>query len=42
VKKGIANNRLTAKGYGESVPIATNDTDAGRSKNRRTEFRVIE
>jgi outer membrane protein OmpA-like peptidoglycan-associated protein len=42
VKKGIAVNRLTAKGYGESVPIATNDTDAGRSKNRRTEFRVIE
>jgi outer membrane protein OmpA-like peptidoglycan-associated protein len=42
VKKGIAVNRLTAKGYGESVPIATNDTDAGRSKNRRTEFSVIE
>jgi outer membrane protein OmpA-like peptidoglycan-associated protein len=42
VKKGIAVNRLAAKGYGESVPIATNDTDAGRSKNRRTEFRVIE
>jgi outer membrane protein OmpA-like peptidoglycan-associated protein len=42
VKKGIAVNRLAAKGYGESVPIANNDTDAGRSKNRRTEFRVIE
>ena len=42
VKKGIANDRLTSKGYGESVPIATNDTDEGRSKNRRTEFRVIE
>ncbi len=42
VKKGIAVNRLTAKGYGETVPIATNDTEMGRSKNRRTEFRVIE
>ena len=42
VKKGIAVNRLTAKGYGETVPIATNDTEIGRSKNRRTEFRVIE
>ena len=42
VKKGIAATRLTAKGYGESVPIATNDTDSGRATNRRTEFKVIE
>jgi outer membrane protein OmpA-like peptidoglycan-associated protein len=42
IKKGIATTRLTAKGYGETMPIATNDNDAGRAKNRRTEFKVIE
>ncbi len=42
IKKGIPSARLTAKGYGETQPVATNDTDAGRAKNRRTEFRVIE
>jgi len=42
IKKGITSTRLTAKGYGETQPIDTNDTEAGRAKNRRTEFRVIE
>lgn len=40
-EKGIAANRLTAKGYGESNPIATNDTEDGRATNRRTVFKII-
>lgn len=41
VKNGIAASRLTYKGYGFDQPIATNDTDAGRQLNRRTEFKVL-
>jgi cytochrome c oxidase subunit 2 len=39
--QGIAAGRLTSVGYGSSKPADTNDTDAGRQKNRRTEFRII-
>ncbi len=35
---GVAANRLTAKGYGKTQPIADNSTDEGRSKNRRVEI----
>ena len=39
VNKGIAANRLTAIGYGESRPVASNDTEEGRALNRRIEFK---
>jgi len=38
---GIAPNRLRSRGFGASMPIATNETEEGRSQNRRTEFVVI-
>lgn len=41
IGKSISASRLEAKGYGETKPIATNDTDAGRQENRRTEFKIL-
>jgi len=41
IKKGISANRIKAVGYGDTQPIATNDTPQGRAKNRRIEVRVI-
>ena len=39
--KGIKNDRLTFKGFGETKPIADNKTEAGRALNRRTELIVV-
>ncbi|WKZ58749.1 MAG: OmpA family protein [Cyclobacteriaceae bacterium] len=41
ISQGIDASRLSAQGFGESTPIDTNDTDAGRANNRRVEFRVV-
>jgi OOP family OmpA-OmpF porin len=38
VKQGANGSRIEAVGYGETQPISTNKTDAGRQKNRRVEF----
>ncbi len=40
VDHGIADSRLTAEGHGETVPVATNDTAAGRAENRRVELKI--
>lgn len=42
IKAGISPARLSTAGYGKTMPIDTNETDEGRAKNRRTEFKVIE
>lgn len=39
--KGISKTRLTAKGFGDTKPIESNDTEEGKSHNRRTEINVI-
>lgn len=38
--RGVRRDRVRAKGYGESRPIDTNQTEAGRARNRRVEFRL--
>lgn len=42
VDHGIAQEMLTAKGFGVERPIASNDTEEGREKNRRVEFNIVE
>ncbi|PIR39672.1 MAG: cell envelope biogenesis protein OmpA [Alphaproteobacteria bacterium CG11_big_fil_rev_8_21_14_0_20_39_49] len=39
--QGIGYNRLSSQGFGESSPIAANNTDAGRSANRRVEIQLF-
>ena len=36
--RGVSIAKMTARGYGESRPIASNKTEAGRARNRRIEF----
>ncbi len=38
VSMGISKDRLVSKGFGESVPVASNDTAEGKASNRRVEF----
>ncbi|MCS6623387.1 OmpA family protein [Roseibacterium beibuensis] len=39
--RGVLVSNLTAQGYGESQPIASNETEEGRELNRRIEFRLL-
>jgi OOP family OmpA-OmpF porin len=42
VNHGIAPDRMEVVGYGESRPVATNETPEGRAQNRRTELHVVD
>jgi outer membrane protein OmpA-like peptidoglycan-associated protein len=42
VGKGVAAQRLTAKGFGPTVPIDSNKTNDGRANNRRVEFNAVD
>nr|MBA2330608.1 OmpA family protein [Flavisolibacter sp.] len=41
LSKGIATSRITSQGYGETKPVALNDTPENRQLNRRVEFTII-
>jgi len=41
VGKGLAENRITTHGYGQSKPIAPNNTKEGRQQNRRVEVTIV-
>lgn len=42
IKRGVDPQRMEAVGFGETKPIASNSTAAGKAENRRTEFNIIE
>ncbi len=41
IENGINQERLTYKGYGETQPISTNETELGKAENRRTEMKIL-
>ena len=41
IEKGIAAERVVSRGFGESKPIASNDTKEGQAQNRRVEFKIL-
>ena len=41
VSKGIPGDKISSLGLGPNKPVESNDTDAGKSKNRRIEFKIL-
>lgn len=42
ISQGIEPHRLKPRGFGETVPVQKNDTEAGKAQNRRVEFRIVD
>ncbi len=42
IERGVAPERLVARGYGATKPVASNGDEAGRSQNRRVQFEILE
>jgi len=42
ILKGISKERISSKGYGSAKPVAENDSEEGKQKNRRVEFTIID
>lgn len=42
IQRGVKSDRLSTKGMGRTQPLSSNDTEEGRARNRRVEFRVLE
>jgi OOP family OmpA-OmpF porin len=40
--RGVRLDRIAARGYGEALPVASNETEEGRTLNRRIEFKAVE
>ncbi len=41
VSRGIEEGRIRTRGFGLTMPLASNDTEEGRAKNRRTQFVIL-
>lgn len=41
VRRGVEPARVEARGYGTSRPVSTNDSEAGRARNRRVQFEIV-
>lgn len=42
VSQGVPSTQLLPKGYGETLPVASNNTESGRAENRRAEFKLVQ
>jgi OOP family OmpA-OmpF porin len=41
IRQGVASSRLSTSGFGESTPVDSNETDAGRAYNRRVAYKIV-
>lgn len=41
VQQGVQESRITYKGFGETKPVDTNETESGKANNRRTEIQIL-